>query len=326
MITHEQSLENFKDQLQYSLDNYTSHGIKPDEVDHIVMGGLGGSGIGARFAKSFFYELSDKSIEVVSDYHLPNYINDRTLLILASYSGETEETLTMLAEGIQANCKIITISSGGALAEISEENSFKTFSVPTGYQPRMAFGFSSAINFLILADLFGNGNINDEFKHTIQTYENGVEWKDSAQKMLNYFDAKVKNKFVIVADRNAEPTATRLAQQIQENAKLEAFVNVLPENNHNVMETYYSTLPTNFILLDGNSNERVTQRFDFLKGVLKEHKIPFITIHFDGAVLSEIYKTVHILDWFSILLSNKVGADNMQVKNIMELKKYLSKI
>ena len=64
------------------------------------MGGLGGSGIGARFAKNFFYELSDKSIEVVSDYHLPNYIGNRTLLILASYSGETEETLSMLAEGL----------------------------------------------------------------------------------------------------------------------------------------------------------------------------------------------------------------------------------
>jgi glucose/mannose-6-phosphate isomerase len=325
MITHEESLENFKDQLQYALDNYTSHGIKPEDIDHIVMGGLGGSGIGARFAKNFFYELSDKSIEVVSDYHLPNYIGNRTLLILASYSGETEETLSMLAEGLQANCKIVTISSGGILAEISEENQFKTYAVPEGYQPRMAFGFSSAINFLILADLLGIDNITDEFKHTIKTYENGNDWKESAQRMLNYFDAKVKNKFVIVADRNAEPTATRFAQQIQENAKLEAFVNVLPENNHNVLETYYSALPSNFVLLDGNSNERVTQRFNFLKGVLKENNIPFVTINFDGAVISEIYKTVHILDWFSILLSNKVGADNMQVKNITELKKYLSK-
>ena len=173
--------------------------------------------------------------------------------------------------------------------------------------------------------MLGIDNITDEFKHTIKTYENGNDWKESAQRMLNYFDAKVKNKFVIVADRNAEPTATRFAQQIQENAKLEAFVNVLPENNHNVLETYYSALPSNFVLLDGNSNERVTQRFNFLKGVLKENNIPFVTINFDGAVISEIYKTVHILDWFSILLSNKVGADNMQVKNITELKKYLSK-
>jgi len=325
MITHEEALEQFNTQVQFALDNYTNHGVKPEEIDTIVMGGLGGSGIGARFAKNFYYEVANKPIEVVSDYSLPNYVNERTLLILASYSGNTEETLSMFAEGLEASCKMIIISGGGELTALGQEHDFKTYAVPQGYQPRMAFGFSATFNFLILAEILGVDNIKDELNVTIQSYEESEEWKLSAQKMLNYFDAHIKNKFVIIADRNAEPTATRFVQQLQENAKREAYVNLLPENNHNALESYYSTLPSNIVLLNGNSNERVSLRFEFLKEILNKNNIPFVTIQFDGAVLKEIYKTVHILDWLSVLVSDKVGADNMQVKNIDELKKYLSK-
>ena len=188
----------------------------------------------------------------------------------------------------------------------------------------MAFGFSSAFNFLILAEALGIDGIKGELEQAVSMYSGADDLKLDAANILSYFEQSLSNKFVIIADRNAEPTAVRFAQQIQENAKLEAFVNVLPENNHNVLESYYSNLPSNVILLNGSSNDRVDLRFDFLKTIFEKNSLPFIHITFDGAVIQEIYKTVHILDWFSILLSNKVGADNMHVPNISELKTYLT--
>jgi glucose/mannose-6-phosphate isomerase len=324
MITHEKSLDAFSEQITYAIENYTAHGIDSDSVKNIVMGGLGGSGIGAKFTKSFYYEMAKKSIEVISDYHLPAYVSKKTLLVLASYSGETEETLSLFEEGLAAGCEIITICSGGTLQELSKEHGFKSYTVPTGYQPRMAFGFSFTFNLMIIGEVLGIENVQEELQNAVKAYDDKLEWKNSAKQLFEYFKATISNKFVIVADRNSEPTAIRFAQQIQENAKLEAFVNVLPENNHNVLETYYSKLPSNIVLLNGSSNERVDLRFEFLKTVLDKNKIPYATIVYDGEVIPEIYKTVHILDWLSIFLSSASGANNMEVKNISALKDYLT--
>lgn len=322
MITHENSLENFAEQVEYALDHYFEHGIR--DIQTIVLGGLGGSGIGAAFAKTFYYEVADKSIEVISDYHLPNYVGKDTLLVLASYSGETEETLHMLEEGLQSGCKIICITSGGTLAATAKENSIPTYLIPPGYQPRMAFGFSCSLNLLILAEALGLDGVKDELKLVAGIYDKQDEFMQQAMQLANFYESTLKNKFVIIAERNAYPIAVRLAQQIQENAKLEAFVNILPENNHNVLESYYSSLPSNVFLLNGNSNDRNNLRFEFMKGILNKHNIPFSTISFDGAVLTEIFKTVHILDWLSIYLSDKNKANNMEVPNISELKSFLA--
>jgi glucose/mannose-6-phosphate isomerase len=321
MITHEKSLESFSEQIDYVLQNYVRHDIS--DIDNIVLGGLGGSGIGAEFTRTFFYEVSDKNITVVSDYHLPNYVNTKTLLVLASYSGDTEETLHMLEEGLQAGCKIICITSGGVLASTAKENNIPLYNVPDGYQPRMAFGYSCSYNMLIVAEALGLDGIMSELKQSVEKFKEAADWKKQAEQLADFYGNTLDNKFVIVADRNAQPTAVRLAQQIQENAKLEAYVNVLPENNHNALETYYTSVPSNILILDGNSNERVNLRFKFFKSILSKYNIPFSSITFDGAVVSEIFKTVHILDWFSIFVSNKVNADNMQVKNISELKTFL---
>ncbi len=58
MITHESSLENFKEQFEYVLDNYSNHGLDVNDFDNIVLGGLGGSGIGAVLAKNWFFDNS----------------------------------------------------------------------------------------------------------------------------------------------------------------------------------------------------------------------------------------------------------------------------
>jgi len=322
MITHEYSLDHFADQVNYALTNYKNHGLNSINFDHVIIGGLGGSGIGGRIAKSYFYDKAKLPIEVFSDYVLPSYTSKRSLVILSSYSGTTEETLAMYNQAKSIGSTIICITSGGDLDNKAKEDNIAVYNIETGYQPRMALGFSLTFNLLILGELF-QVNVSDQLKQVTTLYNDNQNFKDKAKWLLEQFENKLNNKFVIVCDNSTEALSIRFCQQIQENAKTEAFVNVLPEANHNVFETYYGELPSNFIFINSNNNDRNNGRFAYLKQLLENTKNTVVSIDLNQSTLMELYKTIYICDWFSIYLSNAKGKDNMSVPNIVNLKNFL---
>jgi glucose/mannose-6-phosphate isomerase len=321
-INHEFALTNFYNQIQFSLDNFKSHGLKSSQFRNIVICGLGGSGIGGRIAKSYFSDKANLPIEVYSDYQLPAYTSSNSLVILSSYSGLTEETLAMYEEARSKSCTIICITSGGTLLEWVKRDNVPHYIVEIGYQPRMALGFSLTYNLLILSELFGI-DLLPELKSISGIYSNVVLEQERANTMLDCFSNNLNNKFTIVADGVTESIGIRFCQQIQENAKVEAFINVLPEANHNVFETYYGALPTNFIFINSQTNDRNKGRFAYLKQLLEKQGNTIYEINLENASLTELFKTIYMTDWFSILLSNKKGADNMSVPNISGLKTFL---
>lgn len=321
-INHEFALTNFYHQIQFALDNFKSHGLKSSQFTNIVIGGLGGSGIGGRIAKSYFADKVNLPIEVYSDYQLPAYASSNSLVILSSYSGLTEETLAMYEEARSKSCTIVCITSGGTLLEWVKRDNVPYYIVETGYQPRMALGFSLTYNLLILSELFGI-DLVPELKSISSIYNNVKLEHDRANAMLDCFESHLNNKFTIVADGVTESIGIRFCQQIQENAKVEAFINVLPEANHNVFETYYGALPSNFIFLNSQSNDRNKGRFAYLKQLLEKQGNTIYEIDLDNSSLTQLFKTIYMTDWFSILLSNKKGADNMTVPNISGLKSFL---
>ena len=321
-INHEFALTNFYNQIQFSLDNFKSHGLKSSQFDNIVICGLGGSGIGGRIAKSYFSDKANLPIEVYSDYQLPAYTSSKSLVILSSYSGLTEETLAMYEEARNKSCTIVCITSGGTLLEWVKRDNVPYYIVETGYQPRMALGFSLTYNLLILSELFGI-DLRPELKSISSIYSNLKAEQDRANAMIDCFSSQLNNKFTIVADGVTESIGIRFCQQIQENAKVEAFINVLPEANHNVFETYYGALPSNFIFINSQTNDRNKGRFAYLKQLLEKQGNTIYEINLDNASLTELFKTIYMTDWFSIFLSNKKGADNMTVPNISGLKSFL---
>ena len=97
----------------------------------------------------------------------------------------------------------------------------------------------------------------------------------------------------------------------------------MPEANHNVFETYYGELPTNFIFINSNTNSRNNGRFAYLKQLLEKQNNTVVEINLKDASIFELYKAIYITDWFSIYLSDKRGSDKMHVPNIMGLKNFL---
>ncbi len=322
VITHEFSLEHFNSQIEFAISNYNSHGLKADNFDNIVIGGLGGSGIGGKIAKAYFSDKSSLPIEVYSDYNLPKYTSKKSLVILCSYSGLTEETLALYEQAKNIGCTIICISSGGDLFSNATKDKYPLYVVETGYQPRMALGFSLTYNLLILGELFGV-DTKKELVNAQSIYTDSAKYQALAKEYLEVFKGNENFKFAIVADNATEAVGVRFCQQIQENAKAEAFVNVLPEANHNAFETYYGELPTNFIFINSQTNARNTGRFAYLKHLLEKQNNKVVEINLVDASIYELYKAIYITDWISIYLADKRGSDKMTVPNIMGLKNFL---
>ncbi len=321
-ITHESALENFNNQIKYALNHYNKHALKAENFTNIVIAGLGGSGIGGRIAKTYFSAISSLPIEVYSDYNLPHYVSKKSLVILCSYSGLTEETLSMYEQAKAIGCQIICITSGGELLEKTQKDAYNYYVIETGYQPRMALGFSLTYNLLILSELF-DLDLIPEIEGLSNIYTNSNEYKSLATEVVAFFEHRLNHKFTIVTDNFTEALGIRFCQQIQENAKSEAFINVLPEANHNVFETYYGELPSNFIFINSNTNDRNNGRFAYLKNMIEKTGNQVFDLSLKNGSLFEVYKLILITDWISIYLSNKKGVDNMSVPNIMGLKNFL---
>ena len=127
-----------------------------------------------------------------------------------------------------------------------------------------------------------------------------------------------------MADRQFGPVATRFTQQLNENSKLEGFVNILPEANHNVIESYTDRMNTNFIMLYSEENERVNARFDFLISHLELENNKVLPMQIPQFTLYTIFDVIYRLDWVSVLFANELGSKLMEVPIITNLKEYLN--
>lgn len=326
MINHHQALETFEEQLEYALNSYTPHGYKLEDYSNIVICGLGGSGISGQMMKSYVFDKVSLPVETVSAYSLPAYVNNKTLVILASYSGNTEETLAMFEDAKAKGATMIIMASGGKLMELAQQNNLPLYAIKTGYQPRQALGFS--FGFLAqIFDEFVEADLKAELVAAKDAITNEKErLKEDAAEIYNQFKKTLREKFVIVTDNKFEAVGVRFTQQLQENSKCEAFVNVLPEANHNVIESYYGHLETNFILLRTLGNDRVNARFDFLNSLLEVENNKVVNLAVEDYNLRTILNVVYILDWISVWAADDKGVDSMVVGNIMSLKDFLSEI
>lgn len=322
-LTHEAVLADFHSQIEHILNGYQSPKLDAAKYQQLVIGGLGGSGIGGRIARLLFLNSSPIPVEVFSEYALPAYASSKTLVILSSYSGNTEETLAMYADAKSRGCDIIVLSGGGKITDMAKADGYPVYGSPLGYQPRQALGFSLSTLLLIMGDLFGQDQRAN--LESVVAMLKGHDGLKAATEMADYFGDTLTQKFVVVCDLPYEAAAIRFCQQIQENAKTESFISVLPEANHNMMESYYSRHDSNFIFLNSGTNNRVNLRFAHLENVLRKlgNKVYVMNEGKGSFDLNALFASIHTMDWLSILVSNANNADNMTVPNIMELKAYL---
>ena len=323
MNEQHEALKKFSYQINYAVNNYKPHGLKATDFSNIIIAGLGGSGIGGQIVKAYFLNDMPVPVNCVADYNLPAYANEKTLVIAASYSGNTEETISIFNDAKARGCKILALTTGGKLDELASSNQVHTLKIEGGFQPRMALGFSLTYLVMLMGELIGK-EYKEELSNIATTLAETEPYHEEADAMFQEIRSRIKSKFVVLADGPLEPIAIRFAQQIQENSKHECFVHTLPEMNHNVIESYYDTLDSVFFVMNSSQNERVNLRFDFLVGLLEVENHKVLTIQLEQYNLISIYELIHRLDWVSLMVADERRVDSLNVPNIMSLKEYLA--
>ena len=320
------ALSSFAKQLEYVLKQYKKPSIDLNSIQNLVLVGLGGSGIAGKIASSFFAKNVNKPISCISDYNLPSYANENTLVILSSYSGNTEETLSCFSQVEAKNCKVISISSNGNLSSLSIKNNFDIYKAEEGFQPRMALGYSLGYLSLILSEFDGSTQDTKlELESAIKKLSNVDSYIDIANDIFDNYKPFVGKPIQVIADAEALWLAYRFQQQINENAKIEGFVHPMPEMCHNVIETIVPVNAKNsfFLLLQGGYNKRIKLRFEFINQVLNQTNYNYSSISYKGDSLTALLENIYILDWFSLICANKLSIVSNEIPNIINLKDFL---
>jgi len=137
-------------------------------VNKIVVLGMGGSAIGGDLVKSLVMPEAKIPVIVHRDYGLPAFIDEKTLLIASSYSGNTEETLSGFEPALKTKAKKIAMTTGGKLQQMAEANNVPVFKIEYKAQPRAALGFSFVPTLGVMQNL---GFIKDKTKDLTETVQ-----------------------------------------------------------------------------------------------------------------------------------------------------------
>lgn len=221
MIDH---IKNFPKHIQNSLKNIKEDNFNLEEVGKVVIAGMGGSAIVGLILKDLFPEME---IVVERNYFPNTPIDEYTLVIISSYSGNTEETLIYYDYAVRLTEHALVVTSGGELLKKAKSDDIKFHLLPKGYPPRSALGFS--LTFLIsLFDKEGVSNID------FDCLESFAE-ESSTKKSEVYALAKKIHKTmpIIVTEEDLSSIGFRLKCQLNENSKMLSYNITIPEMNHN---------------------------------------------------------------------------------------------
>jgi glucose/mannose-6-phosphate isomerase len=317
-------LAKFAQQIRFALENYRVHGLSASSFDNVLLCGLGGSGIAGRIVKNYFVEGFPLPVEVVSDYVLPAYTGKRTLAIMCSYSGNTEETLAMYEMARLRGAVMLCIATGGILKTWADRDGVRFYQAESGYQPRMALGYSLTYMFQIFSELLGTDMRPDigAAADTLAAHESYIE---EARRLTDQMIPHFPRKIIVITDYFSNPIGLRFCQQVQENTKAEAFLHELPESNHNVIESYYGQLDSIFLFLNAHTHPRTGIRFNFLRDLLAQEGNRVLEMSLDKDSLTDVLQKSYILDWVSLLLAEYKNVNSSDIRNINALKDFLGR-
>lgn len=306
------------------------------QVDEVVILGMGGSAIGGDLVRSLASSEARIPVLVHRGYDLPAFVDERTMVIASSYSGNTEETLLSFSQALGTLAKKLAITTGGKLKAIAEENNIPVFSFNYKAQPRAALPFSFLPILYFLAhlgllnvrvkDVLGMADelekLSQEINETALLASNPA--KQLAQRLYGYLP-------VIYGAGITAEVAHRWKTQINENSKAWAFYEVFPELNHNAVVGYQFPAElagkTKVLLLRSPSlQQRIKLRYKVTCQLLDRAKINHEFVDGRGdSPLSQMMSLILFGDYVSYYLAILYKIDPSPVKSIDFLKKQLAK-
>ena len=301
---------------------------KGRKLSNVLISGLGGSGIGGTIAAEVVASEAGIPIVTNSGYFIPGFVDDETLFVACSYSGNTEETLSAANLAHEKGAKIVVISSGGKLKEMAEAHQWDYIGIPGGQPPRASFGLSFPE---VLYVLHAYGIISKKFEKDLEAAMKLLDDNEAAiQKEALEVTEKLFGKIpVIYAADGFGGVATRFRQQINENSKMLCWHHVIPEMNHNELVGWRTKNDDLAVVLFRNESDykRIQARMEINKRTFAEYTNTTVEIWSKGeSDLQRSLYLIHIGDWITYFLAEKKGIDETEVKVIDHLKGELAKL
>jgi len=323
-------IASFSAQIRQAVDigeqaTFKSHS---SEIRNVVITGLGGSGIGG----SIISQIVDTEIKVPvlvnKDYFLPAFADKHSLVIVSSYSGNTEETIAAMNTAIDKGSKVVCVTSGGIILETARSKNLDHIVIPGGMPPRACLAYSFTQLFYILN---GFGLIGDWYKNDFETSIHLLDHEEEHICSEAYYLAeKLHRKIpVIYSQANYEAVCVRFRQQINENSKMLCWHHALPEMNHNELVGW--TIPNDKLAVvffrNETDYERTKARMELTKQVVTKYTPYVFEVYSKGETqLQRSLYLIHFGDWVSWYLSEIRNIDATEVNVIDFLKGQLSKI
>jgi len=307
---------------------------KPEGVNNVVVGGMGGSAWPVLYLKSWPGTLVP--LELISNYNLPSYVNEHTLFISSSYSGNTEETLSALAEAEARGAKIAVMTAGGQLAELARQKNHPLFLIPSGFQPRMSsFYFLAALIQIMEPQGFVPAGSLKELQQTAEWLKDQpATWKPqvpAAKNPAKQLAQEMMGKSVVIySGPKLFPAANKFKICLNENAKNVAWVNYYPEFNHNEF-IGWSSHPQQkpYAVVEFRSSlehERVQKRFVVSERLLSgKRPAPEVIVPQGDTLLKQLLWTSNFGDFASLYLALLNGLNPTPVDLVEKLKAELNK-
>ena len=297
--------------------------IKFSNINHIVFVGMGGSGaLGDIF--SSILSKTNIHVKVVKGYNLPKTVDENTLIVIISISGNTNETNTILKTASKLNCKLIAFSSGGKVEKFCKNNNIEFRKIEQFHSPRASFPsfLFSLLNILSPILPILEKDIQDALKKMEETKKQ-ISVENISKNNLAMSLAKwISDVPIIYYPWGLESVAIRFKNSLQENSKSHAIIEDVVEACHNGIVAWESKSNIKPIMIRGVDDHFETkQKYQILSEYFNENGIEFKEIFsVEGNILTKIINLIYILDYVSIYKSILEGIDPTPVKSIDYIK------
>ena len=308
----------------YSEVSQNSQFKRIEGVKNIVMSGMGGSGLAARVIKPLYKNKLKVPVDLINSYSLPGFTGKDTLVIVSSYSGNTEETLNTFQEAFDKGARIMAICAGGRLYSLCQKHNIPVYKIDPVYnpcgQPRMAVGYSI---FGQLAMLAKAGFIEVDGKDV----ESLVDYLENEQKeyirevpLASNKAKQIAGEFfqripVLIGAEHISGALHVTKNQINENAKTFALLFLMPELNHHLMEGLRFPEADKKVLKflfynSGLYSERIRRRFALTEDVVSKNGIGTVTQKLQaGSEFLQVFEAVQFGSFWQYYLTMLYGID-----------------
>jgi glucose/mannose-6-phosphate isomerase len=321
-------VQNFTKQLKEALSIAEKAVISEGNgIKNILITGLGGSGIGGTIVSELISDSCTVPVLINKDYFLPAFVNESTLVIVSSYSGNTEETLSAMQIAIAKKAQVACITSGGKVLELARQNQFDFIEIPGGMPPRSCIGFAlvSLIKVLVVKG-FANKSLFQDIEKSIVLLDGENEAIKAEAKQIA---EKAFNKFPILYSLGScEGAVVRFRQQINENGKILCSHHTFPEMNHNEL-VGWTTRNENLVVITFHTSydyARTKKRYEVCRPIFEKYSSGVMDIIAKGnSKLEQFFYLINIGDWISCYIADLRGIDPVEVRVIDHLKAELAK-